>query len=452
MKPQAMRRSGGDLTVGPIGRQLAALTVPMFLGISSMIAASMVDTVYIGWIGTLELAAVSFTFPLVMAASSISMGLGIGATSIMSRTLGGGDREHCLTIGTHTLALVTAFIVAIAAAGYVFAEPIFVALGADEEILPMTVSYTRIWFIGLPFFALPMVGGMMLRALGDARTPGIWMTASAALQVLIAPVAIFGIGSWDGLGLLGSAWAFNLSRVVILVFAVPTFRRVGLFRPLGGLASLWTSWREVLRIGVPSMATNLIGPASMSFLLALLASHGHAVVAAFGVATRIESLAMMLLMALSSSVAPFAGQNFGAGEVGRIREALRLTYRFSIAWGIAVFVLLASCGAPIASFVNDDPNVIAATWHYLVIVPLTFGFMGVGMMASSCFLALGQPLPSLILSIARSFALLVPLALLLDAVWGYLGIYGAIAAANLIMSVVAAWWIRRSLRRADRRF
>ena len=84
-------KSSEDLTAGPVGRHWMRLTVPMFLGISSMILASMMDTVYIGWIGTQQLAAVSFSFPVVMGLSSVSMGLGVGATSLMSRALGSGD-------------------------------------------------------------------------------------------------------------------------------------------------------------------------------------------------------------------------------------------------------------------------------------------------------------------------------------------------------------------------
>ena len=110
----------------------------MFLGISSMIVASMIDTVYIGWIGTAELAAVSFTFPLVMAVSSVSMGLAMGATSIMSRIVGGGDRERCLLIGTHTLILVLLLVVVISILGYVYAPVLFRWVGAGEEFLAIT--------------------------------------------------------------------------------------------------------------------------------------------------------------------------------------------------------------------------------------------------------------------------------------------------------------------------
>ena len=135
------------------------------------------------------------------------------------------------------------------------------------------------------------------------------MTLSAILQVLIAPPLIFGVADINGLGVNGSAWAFIVSRAALSLYALVVFHRFGLFGHPGSVKQMLGSWVEVLRIGVPSMASSLIGPVSMSVLMALLAVHGHAVVAAFGIATRIESLATMVLMALSSSIGPFVGQN-----------------------------------------------------------------------------------------------------------------------------------------------
>jgi len=438
-----------DLTSGSVTRHLSRLTAPMFLGISSMIIASMIDTVYIGWIGTVELAAVSFTFPLVMAVSSVSMGLGVGATSIMSRILGSGDRERCLLIGAHTLILVLLLIVVISVLGYVYAPVLFRWQGASDDILPITVSYVRIWFVGMPLFAIPMVGGMMLRALGDARTPGIIMTSGALLQVLIAPVLIFGFADMGGLGVQGSAWAFILSRVAPSIYSLIVFQRFGLFGRPGSLLKMLRSWAEVLRIGIPSMASSLIGPVSMSVLMALLAAHGHAIVAAFGVATRIESLATMILMALSSSIGPFVGQNYGARRNERIRIALAISYRFSMAWGLLAFAILVMFGHSIVGAMVDDVDVITAAYDFMLIVPITFGFFGVTMMATSYFVALGQPMPSFVISILRMVVVQVPLAVVLDSFFAHRGVFAAIAVSNVLVGLLGYVWARRELNRDD---
>ena len=422
------------------------LTVPMFLGISSMILASMIDTVYIGWIGTQQLAAVSFSFPMVMGLSSVSMGLGIGATSIMSRTLGRGDRARAYVLGTHTLLLVLILVVSLAIVGRIFGTHLFRVMGADDVILPMVTAYMNVWFIGLPLFALPMVAMSMLRALGNARVPGTLMTAGAAMQVILAPALIFGLpGIHEGMGYTGSAWAFVTSRLLTLIATGYVLTRRGMIQPLGAWHEVFRSWGEVLRIGVPSIMTNLVGPVSMGVVFGLLAKYGHAVVAGFGVAVRIESLAIMILMALSSSISPMVGQNWGAGQHDRIDAALRFGYRFSFAWGLFIFLVLATFGRGIVGLINSDPGVIDATYHYLLIVPLTYSMMGVSMVSGSCFVALGRPLPSLILTITRMVVIYVPLALVGDRWFGYAGIFGAGAVANVVVAGASYFWVMRML-------
>ena len=439
-----------DLTRGSVPRHLVRLTIPMFLGISSMIVASMFDTIYIGWIGTRELAAVSLSFPLVMGLSSVSMGLGVGATSIMSRTLGGGERERSLVLGTHTLVLVGLLSTSIALVGFAFAAPLFRALGADRETLPLAIAYIRIWFIGLPLFALPMVAMSMLRALGSARTPGVLMTVGSVLQVAFAPALIFGIPhAFAGLGLAGSAWAFVVSRGCVFVATIVVLERRAIFRALGRLSDVLASWREVLRIGVPSILTNLIGPASMAVVLGLLSKYGHEVVAGFGVAVRIESLALMLLMALSSSVSPMVGQNWGARQFTRVREALAFGYRFSFAWGLFAFAVLGVFGRSLVRLINDQPGVVEATYAYLVSVSLSYGFMGASMMIGACFVALGRAAPSLTLALLRMLVLYLPLAWLADRYFGYQGIFVASAGCTVIVAAAGHAWLKRFLPKPD---
>jgi putative MATE family efflux protein len=439
-------RGSEDLTTGSVGRHLIRLTLPMFFGISSMMLTSMVDTIYIGWIGTLELAAVSFSFPVVMGLSSVSMGLGVGATSIMSRALGSGDRAGAYVLGTHTLLLVLILVVSLALCGWLFGPQLFRLIGADEVMLPMVTAYMNVWFIGLPLFAVPMVGMSMLSAMGNARVPGTLMTVSSGIQVVLAPALIFGLpGISEGIGFTGSAWAFVVSRLLTMIATAYVMANRGMIRPLGNWRAVVHSWRDVLRIGVPSIMTNLIGPVTMGVVFGLLAVYGHAVVAAFGVAVRIESLALMILMALSGSIAPMVGQNWGAGHFARIDEALRLGYRFSFFWGVFVFAVLAIFGRGIVGLINSDPAVIDATYDYLLIVPLSYATFGLAMVAGSCFMALGNPLPSLILTIARMVVVYVPLALIGDRLFGYRGIFGAGAIANVVIAAASYVWVTKML-------
>ena len=443
-------RSRIDLTEGPIGRHLVNLTIPMFLGISSMIVASMIDTVYVGWIGTLELAAVSFTFPVVMAMATVSMGLGIGAASIIARVVGAGDEEKVRRLCTDALFLVAVLAVALSTLGLLMAEPLFELLGARDDILPLSTAYMSVWFLGLPAFALPMVATSIMRAVGNARLPGIIMAGGAGLQVLIAPVLIFGIpGTWEGLGITGAAWSFVLSRLAMFGYTYRVLRKMQLLSfEIDRWAVHWASWKEILRIGVPSMMSNLIGPVSMGIVVALLAGYGHEVVAGFGVASRIESLATMVIMALSASTGPFIGQNWGARQYARVYRAQSLGFRFSYLWSLFAFVVLAGAGRYLVGFINDDPAVIEATYAYLLLIPATYGFLGVGMVAGSTFIALGKPMPTLVLSLVRMVVLFIPLALVMNEWFGYKGVFGAAAICNVVLGGLSFGWVRSMLRTA----
>jgi putative MATE family efflux protein len=435
------------MTRGPVAGHLVRLTVPMFLGISSMIVASLLDAVYVGWIGTTELAAISFTFPVVMALTSVIMGLGIGAASLIARFAGSNDHATVRRLSTHTMILVSLAAVAGAALGLVYCRPIFALMGAEDPLLPLVIEYMSVWFLGFPLFAIPMVAGNIFRSVNRPRATGVIMTSGAAVQVIIAPLLMFGIpGMTEGIGFIGSAWAFVGSRLLTLLLAAWLVSRLKLLTAEGlAPSAILRSWGSILRIGIPSVLSNLIGPISIAIIIGLLAGHGEAVVASFGIASRIEMLATMILMAVSSSVGPFVGQNYGAQRFDRIDQALRISYRFSHVWGAFALLVLVVIGRWCVTRINDDPAVVDAAYLYLVMVPVSYGFFGASMAAASSFIALGHPLPTLIMSILRMLVLYVPVAVIANEYWGYAGVYAATAFANVTVGVVAVVWIRRLL-------
>jgi Na+-driven multidrug efflux pump len=131
--------------------------------------------------------------------------------------------------------------------------------------------------------------------------------------------------------------------------------------------------------------------------------------------------------------------------VDRIEQSLSVSYRFSLIWGFACAAILVPFGGDIIEFVSSDTLVVSSAGMFLKIVPLTFGFMGVGMIAGSCMVALGRPMPNLIMSLMRMAVVYIPLAILGDRLMGYLGIFLATAFANIIMGVIAWLWNKRVL-------
>jgi Na+-driven multidrug efflux pump len=209
------------------------------------------------------------------------------------------------------------------------------------------------------------------------------------------------------------------------------------------LSACISSWKRIFAVGIPATATNLIGPVSAAIIVSLLAGFGKEAVAGFGIASRLEALSVIPLFALSSSIGPFVGQNWGAKRRDRANDAMKLAFTWSMVWGLAVASIFFFIHEPIVTLFDDDPEVTKYASFYLMIVPFSYGAWGVLMMASATFNSLGKPLLSTTMSLVRMFALYVPLAFIGQHYWGVYGIFGAAAVSNLAMGLLSFLWNRR---------
>jgi len=432
-----------DFTRGEVHRHLVRLTGFMLMGFVSVMGANLMETVYLGLVGTNELAGLGFTFPLVMTMQGITMGLAIGASSVVARTIGLGDWDKARKLITHCFILTTMLVLAAIVVVFVSLEPFFLLLGAEPGILPMSVHYMQIWLIGLPFFAVAMVGSTLMRAAGDARKPGYLMTIGSGLQILIGPLFIFGLAGMPEMGLAGAAVAFVLARFVSFLLYGWFMIVDGLVAP--GMEGFVSSCRDILHVGMPAVASNLISPVSMTVVTRLLAGHGAAVVAGFSVASRIEAMTMMIIFALSMSVAPLIGQNWGAASFDRVNLILKQANSFALAWGVFAYVLLLLAGRLLVGLINEDVEVIAAAAGYLAIAPFGMGAMGVMQNSVSSFNALGKPMPPLLISILQMIVIGLPVAIAGDYLFGYRGIFAGIVFTVFLMSALSWFWLRHEI-------
>jgi putative MATE family efflux protein len=440
-------KTNARLIEGNVANTLIKLTLQMMMGIVAMVAFNLADTFFVGQLGTTQLAAISFTFPVVMVVGSISMGLGVGASAVISRAIGAGNQERVIRLTTDALILAFVIVSLFAFTGLATIEPLFRAIGATDRLLPHIKSYMTIWYLGVPFVVIPMVGNNAIRATGDTKTPSMIMMTAVAVNIVMDPLLIFGIGPFPRLELAGAALATVFGRALTFLFSLWILgkREKMISFQLPPFRLMVESWRNILYIGIPAAGTNLITPISMAVITRLVASFGAEAVAAFGVATRVEMFALTILMALGSVLTPFVGQNQGARTFNRIRMGVRYSQIFSLGWGVLLFGLFLAGASAIAALFNDQAEVVAITTRYLRIISLSYGLQGVLMLSSSALNALRKPLVSAFLAILRMVVLYVPLAMVGSRLFQVNGIFYAGFLANMIAGATAYFLLRKEM-------
>lgn len=434
----------GNLTEGSIPKHIGYLAGVMIFGFLAMTLGQLVEIFYLGMVGKAELAAIAFCFPVVMSLNAMTRGIGIGASTLIARSMGEGDREHAALLTSHCFLLVLIFTLALAMAGEFWARPLFKLLGATEPVLGLASRYTHIWLFGFPFMGLAMTSNGMIRSFGNVRYPGYIMAVGPIVQVALGPFLIFGLAGFPELGIEGAAWTFVVSAgSQCLVAGYWYFIKERLLRLT--LHAIGDSCLSILHVGIPAAATNLIQPLSIGVVTWLLAGFGISVVAGFGVASRIEAVVGMVIIGIATSVVPLVGQNWGARQFDRVDRTLKLCYRACFVWSVIAATIMWT-GAPwFVRLINEAPDVVEPAVTFLYIIPITIGFVGMITISTHCFNALRKPGPALAISLARLVVVYVPLALAASAIFGYIGVFMATAATNVIVGIAAVWWNRRVL-------
>lgn len=438
-----------DMVRDDVASALFRLVLPMIPGTLSIVLFNLVDTYFVGRLGADPLAAMSFSFPVVLISGGLAMGLGIGTSTFVSHALGREERREAARIASRAHLLAFVLVLALSVAGLLLIEPLFTAMGATAATLPLIDEYMTIWFVGLPFVILPMVGMNVLQATGDTKIPGLVLTLSVFLNIALDPLFIFGFGPVPAMGIGGAALATVIGRAssFVLIAAVLWYREHLYTFHLGPVRETLRSWGEILFVGIPAAAANILLPISMGVITRLVSAFGTEAVAGFGAATRIESFALVFTLALSMILTPFVGRNHGAGKEERVRQGHRVAALFSLAWGAMVLVVFILAAGPIARTFNDAAAVTSVTAQYLRIVAVSYGLLGIVNLTAAAFNGLKMPLSAASVAAIRLFALLIPLAWAGREFFGLAGLFGGVALGNLAAGAIGYLWFQMQRKR-----
>lgn len=430
-----MRKKANYLS-GTIGKTMFKTALSMLPGTIAVSGYNLADTYFVAMLGTLPLAAMGFTFPVIMILGCIFHGLGVGVMATVAHAVGGEKRAKAAKLVTSGMILVAAVSAILGLIGYFSVDWTFRQLGAVGEVCTPIGEYMNIWYLGCVTGAVTMVGNSLLVAVGDSKLAGFFMMTGLVLNVLLDPLFIF---SWGlDMGIAGAALATVLSQLTgacLILIALGKRHRLWNFKALSSRI-IFPAWRQIVRFALPSMLGMILMPAGNGVITRIVATFGDSAVAATAAAGRLEIIAFMFPMSLGIGLMPMIAQNYGGKLYSRIVRCRKIAMNFALYYEIFMAAVYFIAAPYIVRFFTDDPRVSAIMTTYLRIIPWGFGLMEIHRYCGFFFTGCNYPHGSAWLAALRILFLLIPLSLLALAFGSLNGLFVARLAADLLAGFI----------------
>ncbi|MEO0620780.1 MAG: MATE family efflux transporter [Pseudomonadota bacterium] len=435
--------STARFTTGSTMRHVAVMTSTGAVGLMALFLVDVLNLFYISLLGQEELAAaIGFAGTLQFFMISVSIGLSIGATAIVSRAIGAGEDETARRLAASSMLTLVLVLTVVTVGLWIWRDAALGLLGASGETLQLASRFLAIVLPPVPFLGIAMVSGGLLRALGDARR-AMWVTlGGGAIAAVLDPIFIFGFG----LGLDGAAIVTVFTRIAVaalgLAFTVGVHRMVGRLDPRAALKDA----RQLLAIAAPAVATQLSTPFGMAYLTGIVAQHGDEAVAGWAVVGRLTALAFGGIFALSGAVGPIFGQNLGAGLHERLRLIFRDALIFACFYVAVVWAVMAALSGIIAEGFGLSGAGADVFGAFAAFGAGAYLFTAALFVSNACFNNLGHPTWSTAFNWSRDAAVIPLLALVIGggAAWSAILIQSIAGALVGTAAAISAW---RFLRR-----
>jgi len=358
-----------DLTSAPIPQLVRRLAIPAGTGFFFNTMFNVVDTWYGGQLSTSALAAMSLSFPVFFLILAIGSGVSTGATTLIGNALGRKDHDEARRYLLQSLSFALFHALLLTAAGLILAPHIFILMGARGAYLSLALSYMNVIFAGSPFFLLNFVMNAILNSHGNTLAYRNFLIGGFFLNLVLDPWFMYGGAGVPALGLAGVALAtvliqclggFYLFRQLSKTGSMPSFR-------LADLRPRRSYFRELFRQGYPSAMNMMTVSLGIFIITWFVGRFGEQAVAAYGIGTRIEQIALLPVMGLNISTLALTAQNFGAERIDRIRETVRVSLRYGVMFALCGTAAALLYRHQLMGFFTKDSAVIEAGASFLAI-------------------------------------------------------------------------------------
>jgi putative MATE family efflux protein len=415
--------SKAKFVTGSTMRHVISMTLTGSIGLISVFFVDALNLLYISMLGKEELSAsIGFASTILFFTTSVAIGLTIGTSALVSRALGRGDREAAAKAGGGALVLSGLIVTGVTLAVLPFLSPLVSFLGATGHTHDLTVSYMQWVLPSSPLIAIGMGASGILRGVGDARRAMMITLIGAIIAAILDPILIFGLG----LELKGAAITTIFSRAAILVVGLYGAWFIHRLVKFDGLASIKQMARPFFAIGIPAIITQLATPIGNAYVTIEMAKFGDDAVAGWAIIGRVIPVVFGVIFALSGSVGPILGQNYGAKLYHRLYETMRDALIFTAIYTILAWALLALFSHQIANLFGATGLTGELVNFFCLFVAGSFLFNGALFVANAAFNNLGYPTLSTVFNWGRATLGTFPF------VWAGAKYYGAIG-------IMAGW-------------
>jgi putative MATE family efflux protein len=438
--------SGRDLTSGSLHQGIWYLALPMILEMSVLNVSQVLDTLWVGKLGSAALAAVTVSVAIRWVINGMASGLGIGGMAVVARRIGARDRTAAGHAVWQTILLGVVISALLSGLGLVVARPALMLLGADAEVLPLGLSYLRITLGGLFALVLQFAINSMLRGAGEARLAMSVLFLHTAVTVVSEWVLIFGCGPFPALGVAGSAWGnvLGLSAGLALQVAILLSGKARIGINLCDLRPDFLLMGQIIRIALPCMVQMMLRSTSRLIIVGLVGLYGTFAMAGYGVANRLLLIATIPSFGLGNAAGTLVGQNLGARKLGRAERNAWWVSAYAAGYMAIVAVLLFVFARPLVGLFDPTPQVVDIGAECLRIVTPALIPVVVGVVLARGFDGTGDTAPAMVINLLTLWGMEMPFAYAL-ARWlglGVTGIWWGRAIANVANGLLFAFWFR----------
>ncbi len=453
-----MSQKSAELGTKSIGSLLASQSIPAAIGFMVMSLNMVVDTIFVGqYIGKLAIGAISIVMPIAFLMSSVGMAIGIGGSSIVSRSFGAKDNERAQLTFNNQISLTLISVVVLFVVGLVFQEPILQLFGAKGELLPFSQSYYFITLLGIPFLSLAMMANNNLRAEGKPRIAMMVLLIPSVLNMILDYLFIV-IFEW---GMEGAGLATTISYVASGAYMIYYY--------LSGKTELKVNLKlfklnsklvkEIISLG----SVSIFRQGSISLMTIILNQSlfhygnqsglgGETAISIYGIPNRIAMFAFFPLLGIAQGFVPIAGYNYGARSFSRVREAVKkaILWGFIIASILSLILLIGSDWIPKIFASADETILLEQAPRAIFLIFLATPVVIFQLIGASYYQAIGKAKPALLLTLTKQLFFLTPLVMILPLLFGFDGIWYAFPIADLLSAAVCYFFLKIGMKKLEK--